>query len=100
MPRKEGAKSTRTTYPVEGLHVSSFIMQHETWYWRRPCVITGCDHRMGPDTTKVGWATDWKSCDDQQIPAWAAKPVGGDWIDVGIVCPCHVAEILNQQSHI
>lgn len=93
MPRKPGTQSNRKTYVVEELVVASFIMQHETWLWRRPCTVTGCDHRMGPKTDEPGW-TDWKSCDEGQLPAFVAKK--GSFNDAGIACPCHVSVILDQ----
>ncbi len=92
MPKKPGAPDTRSTYPIESLVVSSFLMMHEEWYWRRPCCVTGCDHRMGPKTDEPGWATNWKPCSGD-LPAQA---VDKDDYEIyrGLVCPCHVAEIL------
>ncbi len=93
MPRKPGTKSTRKTVPsTEGLLIGSFIMQHEDKFWRRPCVVKDCDHRMGPKTDVPGW-TDWQPCSDKALPAFV---VHEDNIEkhLGMTCPCHSAEIL------
>lgn len=94
MPRIPGRKSNRRTVSADDVVVSSFIMQHETWLWRKPCCITGCDHRMGPKTDEPGW-TEWESCDEQQLPAFVALDLD-DYSNAGIACPCHVTAILNQ----
>lgn len=96
MPKIPGRKSTRKTVKsTKGLLVVSFLMQHEEWLWRRKCVIEGCEHRMGPKTDEVGWATNWKPCAEQN-PAYVARDEeGADIPAVGIACPCHVMEILE-----
>lgn len=94
MPRLPGRKSTRRTFEVEDLVVVSFIMDHEVWYWRRPCVVEGCDHRMGPDSTQPGW-TDWEPCSKEALAAWVALDREG-YESVGLACACHVKEILDR----
>lgn len=99
MPKRPGTKSTRKTYggDISGLEVASFIMQHEEWLWRRPCVIRGCDHRMGPKTDEPNWAVNWKSCDENQLPAYIVETGNYDEA-VGIACPCHVQAILTNNQ--
>jgi hypothetical protein len=75
--------------------VASFVMTHEEWLWRRRCIIAGCEHRMGPKTDEPGWI-DWKSCDEKQLPAFVV--LEDKILDrLGMACPCHVAEILDQR---
>lgn len=94
MPRIPGRKSNRPQVDVEDVEVASFVMQHEEWVWRRPCVIRDCEHRMGPKTDEPGWAKNWRACDDQHNPAWVALRGRYDEDSPGLACPCHVAEIL------
>lgn len=94
MPRQPGRESTRKTVEsTAGLEVASFILHHEEWLWRRPCVIADCNHRMGPNTNEPGWV-HWRSCDEQQLPAFVVKEGEYD-ANLGIACPHHVAEILG-----
>jgi hypothetical protein len=94
VPRIPGRKSTRKTVDTTaGLEVASFIMSHEEWLWRQPCVITGCDHRMGPKTDEPGWV-NWRSCNERQLPAYVVHE-DDRLTNVGICCPCHIAEILG-----
>jgi hypothetical protein len=97
MPKVPGAKSTRKTVPLDGLLVASFIMTHEENLWRRPCVIEGCDHRMGPKTDEPGWAGAWRSCDENQLPAFVVHE-RDILTNVGICCPCHVAQVIDRQA--
>lgn len=96
MPRLPGRETTRKTYKVEDLVIGSFIMDGETWAWRWPCVVEGCDHRMGPDATKPRWF-EWTTCDERQLPAHASEDNARlGYPRAGAVCPCHVAEILSR----
>lgn len=95
MPKIPGRADTKRKVKIEDVVVGSFVMQNEEWYWRRVCSIDGCDHRMGPKTDEPGWATNWKSCDERELPAHIAfdkEP----FASAGMACPCHVAEILAQ----
>ena len=96
MPRIEGREPSRKTFPVERLAVGSFIFHQEEWLWRKPCCVTGCDHRMGPKTDEPGWATKWKSCDEGQLPGHAYLLSDDGSAYAGMVCPCHVAVILDR----
>lgn len=97
MPKIPGRADTKPTLKIKQAEVASFIMQHEEWYWRRPCNIEGCDHRMGPDASQPGWV-EWKSCDEKQIPAIVVRR--GETTDEYLnqpqrfACPCCVAKIL------
>lgn len=95
MPKVPGAKDTRIRADIDDLSVGSFILEHETWLWRRVCVVKDCDHRMGPKTDEKGWI-DWKSCDDRQLPAYVYRTANLDGGPAGITCPCHTAEILGR----
>lgn len=97
MPRKPGRESNRVTYPVEDLLVASFIMNHEEWLWRRPCAITGCDHRMGPKTDEPRWVTEWEPC-AAEAAAFVVLDDGLYDTQAGVACPCHVAEILARDT--
>lgn len=94
MPKIPGRPDTKRKFKVEDLLIGSFLMQNEEWFWRRVCVVEGCDHRMGPKTDEPGWV-NWKSCDETQLPAFASHK---DRLHetAGAVCPCHVAEILDR----
>lgn len=97
MPKLPGRKETRTRAKIEDLVVGSFIMESEVWLWRRVCVVEGCDHRMGPDASKMSAMVEWRSCDERHLPAWAAhdnERLG--YPPAGQVCPCHVREILSR----
>lgn len=96
MPRLPGREPTRRTVPsTEGLLAASFLMPHEDKYWARPCVIKGCEHKMG----NVNWRTDrdWKPCSDEALPAFV---VHKDRMEqsLGLACPCHIAEILRAED--
>lgn len=94
MPRLPGRKSTRKTVPsVEGLEIASFVMHHEEWLWRRPCVIEGCEHRMGPKTDEPGW-TAWQDCSQDASPAFVVPHGRYDGPPLGLVCSCHAASIV------
>lgn len=93
MPRLPGREPTRRTVKsTDGLLVASFLMPHEDKYWARPCVIEGCDHRMG----NINWPTDrdWQPCSDKALPAFAVQNTAIHQ-SVGLLCPCHVAEVLE-----
>lgn len=95
MPKIPGRKSTRrTVVGTEGLSVGSFIMQHEERYWRRVCVVSNCEHRMGPKVGEPGWA-DWEACHKNALPAFVYWTDDLDAGPVGMTCPCHTAEILG-----
>lgn len=92
VPRIPGREPKRRTVPsIEGLEIGSFIMQHEERYWRRKCVIEGCDHRMGPKTDEPGW-TDWEPCSRDALPGFVYQTEGLK--SIGMVCACHAADIL------
>lgn len=97
MPKIPGRKSTKTKVEVDTLDVGSFMMESETWLWRRECVVEGCDHRMGPDATKPGW-TGWKSCENQALPAHVYDNSTLQY--VGMACPCHVHQILGRNLEV
>lgn len=96
MPRLPGREPTRTTVDTtEGLLIGSFIMEHEEKFWRRPCVVKGCEHRMGPKTDEPGWAGNWQPCSRDALPAFVVRE--SDIMNhVGMVCPCHADEILQR----
>lgn len=96
MPRLPGRKSSRRSVPMGAdLLVSSFIMVHESWLWRQPCVIQGCDHRMGPNPDDgAHWAVQWEEC-AQEAAAYIVRETNLD-DPIGIACPCHVREILQR----
>lgn len=95
-PRLPGRESSRTTVDsTEGLLIGSFIMQHEDKWWRRKCVITGCEHRMGPKTDEPGWAGKWEDCSDKALPAFVVHESNIEK-HLGLVCSCHSAEILQR----
>lgn len=97
MPKIPGRKSTRKTVPsTDGLLIMSFVMQHEEWLWRKPCAIEGCGHRMGPKTDEPGW-TDWQPCAEDALPAYAVREDDLDGV-VGVLCPCHVREVQEQDA--
>lgn len=94
-PRLPGRKPTRFTVPsTEGLLIGSFLMPHEDQYWARPCVIEGCDHRMG----NVNWREDrdWQPCSDRALPGFVVHE-GNMEKALGIVCQHHAAEILEAE---
>lgn len=95
MPKVPGRPDTRLKVKIEEVEIGSFIMEHETRYWRKVCAIEGCDHRMGPDPTQHKWY-EWKSCDERQLPGFLARKVDGEYVKAGIACPCCTAKILDQ----
>lgn len=96
MPKIPGRADTKRKIKIERLVVGSFVMQHEEWYWRRVCVVDGCDHRMGPKTDEVGW-TDWKPCSESSLPAFVALNTPS-FPNAGMACPCCVDKILAQED--
>lgn len=97
MPKISGRPETRRKLKLEDAIVASFLMEHEERYWRKVCVVEGCDHRMGPDTTKPGWVTSWKSCHERQLPAFVAREDDPEYNRQGIACPCCVQKILERE---
>lgn len=92
MPRLPGREPTRFTVDsTEGLLIGSFLMPHEDKYWARPCVVKGCEHRMG----NINWRTDrdWQPCSQDALPGFVVHKDNMEKA-LGIVCPCHAAEIL------
>jgi hypothetical protein len=92
-----GKASTRKTVKIDGLQIASFLMYHEDKYHKRTCVIEGCDHKIGPTIEMI--KAGWKTCDKNHLPAFAAREVGDrEFKNVGLVCPCHVGEILRAEG--
>lgn len=57
MPKKEGAKSTRVTLPMEFAEVESFVGVWDSYVFKKTCIIEGCDHIVsGRDNRK--WKID------------------------------------------
>lgn len=77
------------------LLVSSYLMPHEDKFWARTCVIEGCDHKMGPPIAELA---TWRTCSDQALPAFLAVEVEGGFDNVGLACPCHVHQVLEQAT--
>jgi hypothetical protein len=96
MPKIPGRADTKRKVRVEDVLVGSFMMDSEEWAWRRVCAIEGCDHRMGPKTDEPGWATNWRSCDDQQLASNIAfeSTLRG----AGMACPCCTTKILDYHN--
>lgn len=95
MPRLPGRESTKFSIKVEDALVASFLNQSEERYWRRVCNIDDCDHRLGPDTTKPGWAGSWQDCSDEASPAIIARD-DGTYEACGVACSHCVAAILAE----
>lgn len=94
MPKIEGRESTKREFALGRLEIGSFVMEHETRYWRHVCCVKGCDHRMGPKTDEPGW-TNWEPCSREALPAFVYDTKSDRLKSAGMVCPCHAAEILN-----
>lgn len=93
MPKIPGRPDTKRKVKIEDVLVGSFIMDGETWAWRRVCAIEGCNHRMGPKTDEPGW-TDWRSCDERQLPSNIAFEL--TLRGAGMACACCTAKILDR----
>lgn len=100
MPKIEGRASTRKTVKIDGLLIGSFIMPHETKYDKRTCVIEGCDHKIGPTIEEI--KEGWEPCLTITLPGFACRQIGEignrTFKSVGVVCPCHAAEILDAEA--
>ena len=96
MPKIDGKSSTRKTVKIDGLFIGSFLMPHEDRYWKRTCVITDCDHKIGPSIEDI--KAGWEPCDKDHLPAFAARRSARGFDNVGLVCPCHTAEILRAEG--
>ena len=97
MPRIPGREPTRRTVDsTDGLLIGSFAMEHETHVWKRPCLIKDCDHRLGPDTSQPGWAGKYEPCSRESLPAHVVASTAIHR-PLGMLCPCHAAEVLNAE---
>ena len=100
MPKIPGKTSTRKTTKIDGLLIGSFIMQHEEKYFKRTCVITGCDHKIGLTIEDIKEGREL--CLTTTLPAFAARQIGEignrTFKSVGVVCACHAAEILDAEA--
>lgn len=93
MPKIEGRASTRKTTKIAGLEMASFLMYHEDRYHKRTCAIEGCDHKIGPTMQML--RDGWEPCSKDALPGFAARKKGNEYVNVGVVCACHAAEILR-----
>lgn len=97
MPKMDGRSSSRKTVKTtKGLFVGSFLMRHEEKYLKRPCVIEGCDHKLGPTIEMI--KEGWEPCSGMHLPAFVARQKDGGFVNVGLACPCHVGEILDAEA--